>query len=438
MMTAPVFGFLIFTAGSYEGAAVRDTRLANALHRRGYKVVVYWFMESNPKMVDAGITQRFLLRGGRYMGSKPSGAMEMLGWMIQQLYPRKRRLRFMQEHPDFLSSLLEHLVVSMCDSKKDPGPAIRLEKLMARDGVTHLMPTFVMICPIALDAKERGGHSFEYLATFQGEEIFANAAQERGRLTDYYAMLRRCVAGSAWPAIAVSNDYASRIREDVGIDAARLRTIYPGIEMPAAGPKPAFSVLEKVLPGIDPKRPIVSYLGRQDSEKGIDLLLYAAKMLREKGADFQLVICGGTSFGRKYHDVCKAIADHLRLGIYWKRKVSDEVRAALYSHSRCVVYPSIHREPFGLVAAEAMSHGAPVIVPDQGGVGEMIGKGDCAGGLTFRAWDSRDLADQIGRMVSDDELHARLAANTRKLAANYDVEAMTDRVLEHMGIKGKS
>jgi glycosyltransferase involved in cell wall biosynthesis len=371
------------------------------------------------------------------MRSKPSRLMEIFG-RILHVYPRDRRLRFMQEHPDLLSSLLGNLVVSMCDYADDPEPAIRLEKLMMQDGVTHLLPSFVMICPLALGVKDRGRYSFEYLPTFQGEEIFANAASARNRLADYYAMLRRCVAGSPWPAIAVSNDYAKRIREEMGIDAARLTTIYPGIELPAEGKKPAFSVLEEILPGIDPKRPIVSYLGRQDTEKGIDLLLYAAKILRERGTDFQLVICGNTSFGRKYNDVCKAIADHLRLGIYWKRRVSDEVRAALYSYSRCVVYPSIHREPFGLVAAEAMSHGAPVIVPDHGGVAEVIGKDDCAGGLTFRVWDSRDLADQIERMVSDDALHARLAGNTRKIAAKYDVEKLAERVLGHLGITSET
>ncbi len=436
-MTAPVFGFLPFTAGTYEGAVVRDMRLANALHRRGFKVVVYWLMETNSKLVDPGIGQRYLVRGGRYMRSKPSTFMEIVGELLNHIYPRKRRLRFMQEHQTLLSSLLGNLVVSMCDSKDDPTPTIRLEKFMARDGVTHLLPSFVMICPIALGVKERGRHSFEYLATFQGEEIFANAAQERNRLGDYYAMLRKCVAGSAWPALAVSNDYAARIKEDVGIDAARLKTIYPGIELPGEREKPAFSVLEEILPGIDPKRPIVSYLGRQDTEKGIDLLLYAVKILRERGMDFQLIICGGTSFGRKYHDVCRAIADHLRLGIYWKRRVSDEFRAALYAHSRCVVYPSIHREPFGMVAAEAMSQGTPVIVPDHGGVAEVIGKEDCAGGLTFKVWDSRDLADQIGRMVSDDALHARLAGNTRKLAGRFDVEVIADQLLEHMGVKSQ-
>jgi glycosyltransferase involved in cell wall biosynthesis len=437
-MTEPVFGFLAFTGGAYEGAIVRDMRLANSLHRRGYRVVIYWVMETNRKLVDPGIRQRYFLRGGRYSLRRPRGFMELLGRGVSSLYARKRRQRFMQQHPKMVSSLLGNFVVSMCDSADDPGPGIRLEKLLSRDGVTHLLPTFVMACPIALAAKERGGHPFEYLATFQGEEIFANYAQERNRLEDYYAMLRRCVAGSKWPAIAVSDDYAARLREEVGIDGARLTTIYPGIELPAAGEKPGFAVLEETLPGLRADVPIVSYLGRQDSEKGIDLLLYAARMLRERGVKFQLVICGGSSFGWKYQEVCRSIADHLRLGIYWKRKVDDEFRETLYAHSRCVVYPSIHREPFGMVAAEAMSHGTPVVVPDHGGVAEVIGKDDCVGGLTFRVWDSGDLAEKIGRVVTDDELHARLAGNTRKLAERFDVEGMTDRVMKHVGLEPKT
>jgi glycosyltransferase involved in cell wall biosynthesis len=432
-MAKPVFGFLAFTSGSYEGAIVRDMRLANSLHRRGFKVVIYWAMETNRGLVDPAIQQTYFLRGARYLRSKPSVWMERLG-RLGEIYPQQRRRRFLQQHPDVVASSLANFVASMCDAPADLGPIIRLEKLMVRDGVTHLLPTFVMACPLALAVKQRGRHAFEYLATFQGEEIFANYAQNRGRLDDYYATLRRCVAGSPWPAIAVSDDYAIRLREDAGIDPARMKTIYPGIELPAIGKKPDFSVLLEKLPGLSPALPIVTYMGRQDSEKGIDLLLYASRILKDRGTDFQLVICGGSSFGWEYQNVCREIAKHLRLAIYWKRRVTDEFRAALYAHSRCVVYPSIHREPFGMVAAETMSHGTPVIVPDLGGITESIRDGQREGGLRFKVWDTHDLADQMERMLKDNELHSTLAGNARAVAEKFSVEKMTDQVLEHMGV----
>ncbi len=182
----------------------------------------------------------------------------------------------------------------------------------------------------------------------------------------------------------------------------------------------------------------MTFIGRQDSEKGIDLLLYAAKMLQERGVKMQLVICGGTSFGQRYRDVIKQLGAHLRLDLHHRRRVPGEMRDALYAYSRCIVYPSIHREPFGLVAAEAMSHGTPVIVPDRGGITEAIEWDGKAGGLTFKSWDSADLARQLERMLTDEPLYQQLKANTRDIAANFTVEKMTDRVLEHLGIGEES
>jgi glycosyltransferase involved in cell wall biosynthesis len=435
-MPNPVFAFLAFTSGSYEGAIVRDMRLANVLHRRGFKVVIYWAMETNRQLVDPAIPQRMLFRGFRYLRKRPSGLLDRIG-VLTGVYPAKRRLRFMQQHPQMVSGPLTHYVRSMCDGADDAGLVRRLEKFLARDGVTHLLPTFVMACPLALAARDRGTHPFEFIATFQGEEIFANYAQNISRLDDYYAQLRRCVAASPWPAVAVSDDYAQRLSADVGLDRARLVTIYPGIVAPPSKSKPPFELLTEKMPGLNPAIPIVTYFGRQDVEKGIDLLLYATRIVKERGASMQLVICGGSSFGWNYQEICKEIARHLRLSIFWKRRVSDELRAALYAHSRFIVYPSIHREPFGMVAAETMSHGTPVIVPNFGGITEAIRADGLIGGLTFKVWNTQDLAEQMHRLLTDDALHTSLAANTRQIAQKFSVDVMTDRILAHIGLAPK-
>src|SRR5204863_9479990 len=112
----------------------------------------------------------------------------------------------------------------------------------------------------------------------------------------------------------------------------------------------------------------------------------------------------------------------------------DRIRDGLYRHSRCLVYPSIHLEPFGLVVAEAMSHGTPVLVPDRGGITEAIECGGMAGGLKFEAWNSGDLARQLERLLTDDTLYRDLAANTRNVAASFTIDRMTDETLRHMGI----
>lgn len=433
-MARPVFGFLAFTSGSFEGAIIRDMRLANELHRRGYKVVVYWLMERNKELVEKGIRQRMLCWGTRYQFSRPSALFGRLG-SLSGIFPPRMRREFMQRHPEYVDRLMSNFCRTICDGGEgDPGVVSRLERFMKADGVTHLLPTFAMICPFALAAKKRGRVKFDYLVTFQGEEIFANYAQRIDRLEDYHQRLRECVEGSAWPAVAVSRDYIGRLNEEMGIDATRMRAIYPGIELPNGTPPPPFEVLGKKFPKLDRSLPIVTYIGRQDSEKGIDLLLYAAKMLQEKGLKMHLVICGGTSFGQRYRDVIKHIAEHLRVNVHHRRRVPGEMRDALYAYSRCIVYPSIHREPFGLVAAEAMSHGTPVVVPDYGGITEAIAWDGKSGGLTFKVWDSADLAKQLERMLVDEPLHRELAGNTKAIAANFTVEKLADRILEHLGV----
>jgi hypothetical protein len=221
-MPQPVFAFVAFTSGSLEGAIIRDMRLANELHARGFRVLIYWMMETNRELVHDGITQRVLCRGTRYQRTKPSNLLDQCGKLLD-LYPAQRRRRFMQEHTDYLGRLMCNLMAAVCDG--DPGLQQRLERWIIQDGVTHLMPTFAMICPFAQAVKARGAAKFDYLVTFQGEEIFANYAERIGRVQDYFARLRDAAAASGWPAVAVSNDYISRLQEEMGIDASRTRAI---------------------------------------------------------------------------------------------------------------------------------------------------------------------------------------------------------------------
>jgi len=426
----PVFAFLAFTSGSYEGAIIRDMRLANDLHRRGYRVHVYWLMERNPELVNPGIPQSTLARALRYRFGRPSGLMNRVGRLID-FVPAQRRRRFLNTHPEYIADLVSNLMRVICDGgRSDPALLDRLESFLIRDGVTHLLPTFAWTCPLAQRVKERGQATFDYLPTFQGEEIFAHFASRIGRLDDYHRVLRETVDGSGWPAVAVSDDYILRLRDEMGIDPAKLRTIYPGIELPKeplAGGKD-FDVLRRIFPSLKSDIPLVTYLGRQDPEKGIDLLLYAAKMLGERNVPLQVAAVGGSSFGLQYRKSMEAVAEHLRLTVFWKGRVSNDERAALFRQSRCVVYPSIHREPFGMVAAEAMSFGTPVLVPDLGGITEVIEADGRRGGLTFKAWNTADLAAQLERLLTDDALHGELSASARPIAERFSVARMTDRV----------
>lgn len=140
----------------------------------------------------------------------------------------------------------------------------------------------------------------------------------------------------------------------------------------------------------------IGFLGRLAPEKGVATLASALALLRADGADVRAVIAGDSRFvgspGRKAVEAALgALHGHAdRLG--W---VS---RDALFDRIDVLVVPSIWDESFGLVAAEAMAAGVPLVVSDAGALPEVVGGGYP---WVFRRDDPAGLAGVLRRMRAD-------------------------------------
>ncbi|MGH9786943.1 MAG: glycosyltransferase, partial [Terriglobia bacterium] len=73
-------------------------------------------------------------------------------------------------------------------------------------------------------------------------------------------------------------------------------------------------------------------------------------------------------------------------------------------------------ETFGLVGAEAMSHGIPVVAARIGALSELVEDG--VSGLLFEPGDPRDLAEKVTRLWDDPQLCRRLGQAARQRAMN--------------------
>jgi glycosyltransferase involved in cell wall biosynthesis len=433
---AAVFGFVLI-GGALSGALVRDMRLANELARRGWRVHVWWAMdrEKRPPLRD-DIAQSWLFHGMRYLLSEGSDLTERAGRLLTRLSRDKSRRRFMQRRPRLIRRVMEGLITRVCEGvERDPAVPRRFAAGLSAAGVTHVLPMLAILCPWVQAARRLMERPPRYAVTFQGEELYGNYARALGRESDLSGRFVEAVEQSDWPAIAVSEDYARRVAADFGVPPERLRAIPPGIPHQVTIDRArAAQLIAERFPGYRADVPLVTFVGRRDVEKGIDLLLYAASILRSRGVELQLAVCGPTLFGDAYAGVCQQIAQDLRCPVLWSNQITDELRTALFTASRCIAYPSIHREPFGMVPVEALAHGTPAVVPDYGGIASAIRADGVAGGLHFRAWDSADLAEQIARLLLDDDLHRRLAGAGPGVAAYYSVEKLADRVLAHLGL----
>jgi glycosyltransferase involved in cell wall biosynthesis len=79
-----------------------------------------------------------------------------------------------------------------------------------------------------------------------------------------------------------------------------------------------------------------------------------------------------------------------------------------------VVHASVQPEPFGMVIAEAMACGRPVVVSLAGGAAEIVRDGVDA--LGHAPGDAASLADRLAMLVSDSDLRARLGGAARATA----------------------
>jgi len=164
---------------------------------------------------------------------------------------------------------------------------------------------------------------------------------------------------------------------------------------------PTFPIPESPVPEPAAGR-YIGFTGRSVAEKGLDVLLAAAKKARLPvkvawSSPVPLVADRGSSVSFELTD-------------------SHEKLAAFYRGARVVVMPSLWRETFGIVAAEAMSHGIPIIASRIGALPELVE--DEVTGLLFGTGDWNELADKLLRVWNDRELCRRLGAAARHRAVD--------------------
>lgn len=87
---------------------------------------------------------------------------------------------------------------------------------------------------------------------------------------------------------------------------------------------------------------------------------------------------------------------------------------AIFRALDVVVHASTSPEPFGLVIAEAMACGCPVIVANAGGAAEIVAPGTDA--LVHTPGDAADLASKIAALAADPDLRARIGRAARVTA----------------------
>jgi glycosyltransferase involved in cell wall biosynthesis len=149
--------------------------------------------------------------------------------------------------------------------------------------------------------------------------------------------------------------------------------------------------------------------------KGTDVLLRAVALLREHYPSIRLRVAG---VPERANPVARRLFRLVKeLGVCEQVEFLGQLDAAQIvlelQRARVFVLPSfIENSPNSL--AEAQLVGTPVVASFVGGVPDMVEDGQT--GLVFQAGDSATLARQVARILGNDDLAARLASRSRKVA----------------------
>jgi glycosyltransferase involved in cell wall biosynthesis len=179
---------------------------------------------------------------------------------------------------------------------------------------------------------------------------------------------------------------------DLGIPGGKVVVLPNPILVPPAGTDPS-------------QGRYIAFAGRHSPEKGLAVLLAAAQR-----TGLPVHVAGDCPAGMNFG------GNVTRRGF-----LHGEALAQFYQGARFLVVPSLWYETFGLVAAEAMSHGLPVIASRIGALSDVVDDGKT--GWLFTPGDVEELAQKMTALWHQPELSRQLGSTGReKVIREYSLD----------------
>jgi len=170
------------------------------------------------------------------------------------------------------------------------------------------------------------------------------------------------------------------------------------------------------LPGWPGPGGAIGFLGRMDEpRKGLSVLLKAFETLGSERPGLRLLIAGRAA---DPDEVLQRVPHDLRDRVVLLGQIDDEEKVRALHSVDVFCSPNTGGESFGIVTAEAMAAGVPIVASDIEAFRQVLRGGEA--GELFTTGDADDLARAAGRLLDDPARRAALSAAARVAVADYD------------------
>jgi phosphatidylinositol alpha-mannosyltransferase len=167
----------------------------------------------------------------------------------------------------------------------------------------------------------------------------------------------------------------------------------------------------------------ILFLGRLEKRKGVLLLLHAYRRLCSEGLPVRLIIAGN---GPDHTAIRRFVRRKGILHVEFSGEFPMVETPNWYAESDIVCAPSPSGESFGIVIAEAMASGKPVVAAANAGYRTLL-TGEAAQLLAIPG-NVASLFEKLRSVVLDASLRERLGQWGRKEAMRYDCRAVVPKL----------
>jgi glycosyltransferase involved in cell wall biosynthesis len=256
-------------------------------------------------------------------------------------------------------------------------------------------------------------------ASAQGRKVVLFSWENLDRRIHFLQRIARRIAIRNLDGIISGNTAGAALMQTWGFHGRTVVIPQVGVDTSVFAPRPRASG----------HRFTVGFVGRLVPEKGVATLLEAVALLVPRGIDLDILVCGAGPV----RDALQSAAARLGLAsrTTWRDSVPHAGVPDVMAQMDALVLPSIRTpawtEQFGLVLAQAMAMGIPVLGSNSGAIPEVIGRPDAI----FPGGDSGALAELLGRLLSDANWRSTLREHgLDRVKALYSKERVAERTVE--------